>query len=248
MPKTILLHVDREVVARSRAVDVLAGERIAIRGRERLRRQSACRHRRASSRYCTTAAASGPPAFACDISVMPCGPSVFWIPGRAAMNAFTASSCPIIAAEKIVGRAPWRQQEVGDRLVADMRGGVDAGFPVAEAPVDRRARHRRLLLDELADAREVAVRRADGFLDERRDPAAGNASAADDRGRRGGAWPQALVAERGDAERGKTEVTEKNERRDSGMDVTSGARYRKAAPFRTSQIEFRTVSRCGSVS
>ena len=28
------------------------------------------------------------------------------MPGRAAMNAFTASSCPIIAAEKIVGRAP----------------------------------------------------------------------------------------------------------------------------------------------
>ncbi|MBY0493183.1 MAG: hypothetical protein K2Y23_03095 [Cyanobacteria bacterium] len=34
-------------------------------------------------------------------------------------------------------------------------------FPVADAPVDRRARHRRLLLDELANPREVAVRRAD---------------------------------------------------------------------------------------
>ena len=43
----ILLHVDREVIARAGPVDVLADERIAIGRRQRLRRQSACPHRQA---------------------------------------------------------------------------------------------------------------------------------------------------------------------------------------------------------
>src|SRR5262245_3711254 len=38
---------------------------------------------------------------------MPCGPGVASIPGEAPMNAFTVSRCPSIAAEKMVGRAPW---------------------------------------------------------------------------------------------------------------------------------------------
>jgi hypothetical protein len=49
------------------------------------------------------------------------------------------------------------QKEVGDRLIADMRSRVDARFPVAKAPIHRGTGHRRLLLDQLADARHVAV-------------------------------------------------------------------------------------------
>lgn len=64
------------------------------------------------------------------------------------MNAFTASSCSIIAVEKIVGLAPLVPQEVRDRLVADVRCRIDARYPIAEPPIDRGARHRRLLLDQ----------------------------------------------------------------------------------------------------
>ena len=91
------------------------------------------------------------------------------------------------------------QQELGDRLVADVRGGIDAGLPVAEAPVDRGARQRRLPLDQLAHPREVAVRGADHVLDER-GILLRKRIGADDRVGSGGACPQALVASSGDAE------------------------------------------------
>ena len=109
-----------------------------------------------------------------------------------------------------------------------MRGGIDARFPVAEAPVDRRARHRRLLFDELADAREVAVRRANGVLDEAGILLRKRVGARDRVRHGGGAWPHALVASALMPSAESPEVIEKNERRDSDMNLTSDARYRKA--------------------
>ena len=66
------------------------------------------------SRYLTTSAAPGPPARACESSVNPCGPLVFWIPGDARTNALTVSRWPSIAAEKIDGRAPAASSNLGD--------------------------------------------------------------------------------------------------------------------------------------
>ena len=109
------------------------------------------------------------------------------------------------------------QQEVGDRLVADVRGSIDAGFPVAKAPVDRRARHRRLLLDQLADAREVAVRGANGVLDEAGILLRKRVGAGDRVRQGGGACPHAFVASALMPSAESPEVTRKNERRDSDM-------------------------------
>jgi hypothetical protein len=61
-----------------------------------------------------------------------------------------------------------RQQELGDRLVAGMGRGIDARFPIAEAPVDRGAREGRLTLDQFLHALEVAVRDADDLSHQRR--------------------------------------------------------------------------------
>jgi hypothetical protein len=89
------------------------------------------------------------------------------MPGRAAMNAFRASICPHHRRREDRRARAVGQQEIGDRLVADMRRSVDARFPNRRNPVDRCSRHRRLSLDELADAREVAMRRTDRVFHER---------------------------------------------------------------------------------
>ena len=88
--------------------------------------------------------------------------------GIAAAYALTMSSCPSIAAEKIVGGAPCSMQELGDRPVSDVRRRPERGFPVAESPIPRRLRERRMRGDELLHAREISVRDADDLPREMR--------------------------------------------------------------------------------
>ena len=84
------------------------------------------------------------------------------------MNAFTTSSWPIIAAEKIVGLAPLARQEFRNRLVAGMRRGIDARLPIAEAPVNRAARECGLTFDQFPQAFEIAMGDADRLPHQRR--------------------------------------------------------------------------------
>ena len=91
---------------------------------------------------------------------MPCGPLVFWMPGRAAMNDLTTSICPSIAAEKMVGWAPADSSTAAIFFVADVRGGAERRLPVAVAPVPDSTGQGRAGAHQLLHAGDVAVRGA----------------------------------------------------------------------------------------
>src|SRR5690349_4521981 len=116
------------------------------------------------------------------------------MPGIAATNAFTASSWPIIAAEKIVGRAPWLNNRSAIGLLPTCAA---ASMQVSQSPkpqsIDARANagclstSSRIRATLPCDVVTASLTTAGSCC--------GNASAAAMAyGRGGGAWPQALVA------------------------------------------------------
>src|SRR5687767_8238021 len=160
------------------------------------------------------------------------------MPGRAAIKALTVSSCPIIAAEKIVGRAPCVSRKSAIGLLPTCAA---ASMHVSQSPNPQStdahasagcfstASRTRAKLP--CDAPTISRTRL-GFC-------CGNASSGLMAGGASGAgWPHALDTgvEIPSAER--PHVREKNERRDSDIDdLRSG--YRKRVPFRARKFGYR---------
>ena len=65
------------------------------------------------------------------------------------------------------GRRAVLEQQLGNRPVADVRRRAERGFPIAVAPVPRCLCQLGMLLQQLADARQIDVRDAHHLLRER---------------------------------------------------------------------------------
>src|SRR5688500_18727570 len=148
------------------------------------------------------------------------------------MSAFTASSWPIIAAEKIVGRAPCVSRKSAIALLPTCAA---ASMHVSQSPKPQStdARASAGCFSTASRTRAKLPCDAPTISRTRFGSCDGNASAPEMTGGGGGAWPQAVVAIAG-------RPSEKKKRlRDSGMNVTSPCSYRKARPFRARQFDCR---------